>query len=431
MAGAQSLGLGLGTDKGHTQTASTVTPVVIPPLEPNADGNAIGWFDFTDDTTMTLSTGYITAIENRIITNPGFTLIADDASTGPLKTDTGAYFNSGRGDYLYDADVSISPPFTIYLLLRIRDISNIDLITDYAGSTYSLTALGYELTYKTLVNVGSLEGDRYSVVVLKTSATASALYVDDMYSVSTGTAGACSGLQLGMYTTGASHIITECIVRDIYDTDSTITAIREGLYYKHGIVKTNSIAVLGNSTVSYHASGTSVASLMSINSNVLDLSTQGLSIEQCRTAWTAAQLTMKTPLDYVFIQTGINDLNPAEAASVALGRYQRLVDSVNANISVSCKVVLSTMIPNKARLITNYGAVDGLVAYQKWLDMNDAIMGNGANAITGADYRLNAHTTLLNDGAGNLDAAYDSGDGIHENNAGRLIIAQTWDAILP
>ena len=58
--------------------------------------------------------------------------------------------------------------------------------------------------------------------------------------------------------------------------------------------------------------------------------------------------------------------------------------------------------------------------------MITAIKGNGSTPITGVDFRVSHHTSLLDDGSGNLAAIYDIGDHIHENNAGRQIIARVW-----
>lgn len=150
----------------------------------------------------------------------------------------------------------------------------------------------------------------------------------------------------------------------------------------------------------------------------------GATINDQLTTWKAD--TRKSKYDFITVEIGLNDLDPSESAAIALGRYQILIDSINLVKKSTAVVVAATMTPCKTRLITVYGATNGLVAYQKWLDMNDAIMGNGANAITGVTYRVNSHTASLNDGAGNLAGAYDTGDGIHENNAGRLIIANAY-----
>lgn len=149
-------------------------------------------------------------------------------------------------------------------------------------------------------------------------------------------------------------------------------------------------------------------------------------IAQQRTRWNAIADSTAYASDAVVVQIGLNDLDPAESAATALARLQLLIDDINADKLGDMQVLISQMLPCRARLITLYGGTNGPIAYQKWLDMNDAIAGNGGNAITGVDGRITAHVALLNDGAGNLAAAYDTGDGIHENNAGRRIIAQAW-----
>ena len=122
-------------------------------------------------------------------------------------------------------------------------------------------------------------------------------------------------------------------------------------------------------------------------------------------------------------------VDPSESAATALGRLQTLVDEIKADIG-SRTLLIGQMTPCRQRLIDYYGATNGPIAYQKWLDMNDAIAGNGANAITGVDGRITAHVALMNDGSGNLAAAYDTGDHIHPNAAGRQIIADAWDVAL-
>lgn len=129
------------------------------------------------------------------------------------------------------------------------------------------------------------------------------------------------------------------------------------------------------------------------------------------------------------MQVGLNDLAPTEAASVAVTRLQVLVNSI-ADDAPNARIVVATMTPCRARLIAVYGGTNGEKAYQKWLSMNDAIAGIGGGPITGVDARVTSHTDSLNDGSGNLAAAYDTGDGIHENNAAREIIAAAWQVAI-
>ena len=122
----------------------------------------------------------------------------------------------------------------------------------------------------------------------------------------------------------------------------------------------------------------------------------------------------------VVIQVGLNDVNPAEAASVAIARLQDLVDTVNADVSVP--VLIAKMTPCRQRLIALWGAVDGLVAQQKWADMNLAIAGEGPTPITGVDGRIVAHVDYMGED-GDLYSLFDTGDKIHPNDIGRQINA--------
>lgn len=154
----------------------------------------------------------------------------------------------------------------------------------------------------------------------------------------------------------------------------------------------------------------------------------GDTILQQQTIWTNDPY--KANYDWIIVRIGLNDLNPEESAATALGRYQTLINTINSGKKAGAKVIVGAMTPCKQRLIDVYNPTNGLVAYQKWLDMNTAIMGGGANAITGTDAQINSYNTKLNDGNGNLAATYDTGDGIHPNNTAREIIGDVYDAAL-
>lgn len=183
--------------------------------------------------------------------------------------------------------------------------------------------------------------------------------------------------------------------------------------------------MLGDSTITGYGGMLSVANFSTrFSANIM--ATVSQTIAQQRTLFDA--MPSYSMYNAIIIAVGVNDLNPAETAATALSRYQALVNSVNAKKTAGTKVIVCAMTPCKAFLISAYGAIDGATAYQKWLDMNAAIAGNGPNAITGADARVASHATALNDGSGNLAAAYDIGDHLHENNAGRAIFAAAIDA---
>ena len=113
---------------------------------------------------------------------------------------------------------------------------------------------------------------------------------------------------------------------------------------------------------------------------ITDIAHAGDTIAQQKTLYDALSSGTKSGFNYVFVQVGLNDLDPAESAATALARYQSLIDDINTN-SATAKIVCGTMNPCRQRLIDVYGAVNGPIAYQKWLDMNTAITGSGPNAI--------------------------------------------------
>ncbi len=188
--------------------------------------------------------------------------------------------------------------------------------------------------------------------------------------------------------------------------------------------------ILGDSTVAAYSGQNSVASYLYTETQTSngwtaeDIAVPGHTIAQQKTVYLST--ASRSTVDYTLVQVGLNDLNPAEASSVAIARLQDLVATVNTNNKAGSLTIISTMIPARQRLIDVYGAINGPLSYQKWLDINNAIKGLGGTPITDVDYRISNHTPLLDDGSGNLAVAYDIGDHIHENNAARQIIARVW-----
>lgn len=189
------------------------------------------------------------------------------------------------------------------------------------------------------------------------------------------------------------------------------------------------ICIIGNSTVASYLGQNSISYYL--NNNICcwitDLSVPGNTIDQQRAYWDALSLPHKRSFSYVFVEIGLNDLISSDPLLDALGRYQRLIDSIYVNKKTSCKIIGCTMTPCKQRLIDIYGVVNGALSYAKWQAINEAIKGN-SNPILHIDRVVSEHTTTLNDGNGNLSATYDMGDHIHETNAARDTIANYWIA---
>jgi lysophospholipase L1-like esterase len=219
------------------------------------------------------------------------------------------------------------------------------------------------------------------------------------------------------------------------------TTISDRFAFRIGVVggsnSTDTGTIIGDSTVAAYSGYSPVSQYVLYSNaspiiNFTTLATPGDTISQQKDRWLMLSSNTRAGMRWVVLQVGLNDTDYTESAATALARYQSLLDTIKAD-APSARVYTSTMTPCKARLISLYGGSNGAIAYQKWLDMNDAMSGNsgsGYSAITGMYGVISSHTASLNDGSGNLAAAYDSGDGIHENNAGREIVGDAWSAKL-
>ncbi|MEO8763878.1 MAG: SGNH/GDSL hydrolase family protein [Ginsengibacter sp.] len=201
---------------------------------------------------------------------------------------------------------------------------------------------------------------------------------------------------------------------------------------KKQITSTTKGACIGNSTVAKYKGGEAVASLLfsaeeiALGYSCYSLAVPGHTINQQLNAWNG--FAEKKQMDWIIVEIGLNDLDPSDPTGSALDRYQKLIDTINLTKKAGARVILATMTPCKERLVDIYKD-KWKVSYNKWREMNYAIMGNHRkNIIMGVDFRFNGHTMALNDGNGNLKSVYETSrnDHIHENTAGRMIIASYW-----
>lgn len=189
---------------------------------------------------------------------------------------------------------------------------------------------------------------------------------------------------------------------------------------------------IGDSTVAAYSGTTAVGQYVYTDSErcsragIAELANPGDTIAQQKTAWT--NYANKSSAKWVIVQIGLNDTDPAVATATTIAALQDLITTIRSGVSATCKIIMCTMIPVYNRFVTLYGG-DAALALAKWRAMNEAIMGRGASAITNVDARTEDHTTALTtlvSGNETLNASYDTGDGVHENNAGRQIVAAAW-----
>lgn len=189
-------------------------------------------------------------------------------------------------------------------------------------------------------------------------------------------------------------------------------------------------AMLGDSTVANLAANVSLPVAMRVSSIVgglvcaeADVAKSGDKIADQKTLWTA--LANKTALEVVIVQIGQNDVKGRVGAGTAttatvIADYQDLIDTIGTD-APQADIYVSCMTPSK---VWQDAAANPAASYAAWLALNEAIAGNGSTPITGVAGRITSHATDMNDGSGNLLAAYDyNNDGVHPGNDGRFVNA--------
>lgn len=194
--------------------------------------------------------------------------------------------------------------------------------------------------------------------------------------------------------------------------------------------------ILGDSTIAAYDGGAAIADLLFDSqeyqrTGVVSIAYPGDTIAQQKTAWESCPFKKRLLAKWVFVQIGLNDMDPSVPVATTINAMQDLVNTIRADISTNCKLLIGTMTPAYERWETL--KFDPNAAQAKWVAMNEAIMGHGGSPIIGVDGRTEEHTTSLThivDGNSALAPAYDSGDHIHPTNSGREIIAAAWRKLM-
>lgn len=187
-----------------------------------------------------------------------------------------------------------------------------------------------------------------------------------------------------------------------------------------GIIIGNSTlaAYLANSVASYVFSPAEITAGYYINS----IARAGDGIGEQKTRWDT--VTNKTTYDWIWVQIGLNNVNPAQTVAAIMPFYQALIDDIR-NDAPDIKIIIAKMSPGKGAWPTRYPGNEA-AAEVKFLAMQDAMMGIGPNAITGADVLVSESYDLSVDGSGYLKTEYELAppDGIHPNNTWRAILGE-------
>lgn len=211
-------------------------------------------------------------------------------------------------------------------------------------------------------------------------------------------------------------------------TQAEVSVVQNAItHYLDSFYLTSNILYSGSSTTAAYAGASAISSLITTLGNETDIAAAGSTIANQVAAYNALSSTVKASIDKAFVMIGGNDMQPETTAAAKIAELQNYVNAIKAG-SPRCRIFLATLHPSKQRWIDLYGATDGLVSQQKWADYNSAIRKTGTYAITNTYAYFDQHTTDLDDGNGNLKAAYDTGDHIHMTDAGKAFIVTAFKA---
>lgn len=189
------------------------------------------------------------------------------------------------------------------------------------------------------------------------------------------------------------------------------------------------IIIIGDSTIDGSTYADDVATYLNADSEYIinDVSTWGNNISQQKTAYSALSAAIKRDVDYVFVQIGLNDVRTnGETYSTPYVSYLDLITTIQAAGGPRTKIVGSCVL--KIKGATDVG--DDPLAWSKLTALNADIL---AKNFTGMDLSTNVASETLSDSNGYLLAMYelfDPQDHVHENNAGRQIIADSWEILI-
>lgn len=147
------------------------------------------------------------------------------------------------------------------------------------------------------------------------------------------------------------------------------------------------------------------------------LATPGDLIADQMDAWN--MISDKSVYDYVIIMVGLNDIWTGGASATAkIAEYQALINRIKDTGRPGVDIIVATMTPANAKWVAE--------GHPEWQSTWQAMNAGTMTEILGVVGRVDSHTAKMADGSGNLLPQYNSGDGIHINDAGATVVAEEW-----
>lgn len=135
--------------------------------------------------------------------------------------------------------------------------------------------------------------------------------------------------------------------------------------------------------------------------------------------WDQQTYSLQASFQYIFCMMSVNDQNLTVEQYTTI--YQAFINQLR--LEAPNAIIIGVELTPVKGCLTHFAGDDG---YAKYLTFNEAIRGEGANALTGFDHILTSHNDILDDGTGALKPEYDGGDHLHLTEAGYTVIANKY-----
>lgn len=135
--------------------------------------------------------------------------------------------------------------------------------------------------------------------------------------------------------------------------------------------------------------------------------------------WDQQTYSLQASFQYIFCMMSVNDQNLTVEQYTTI--YQAFINQLR--LEAPNAIIIGVELTPVKGCLTHFAGDDG---YAKYLTFNEAIRGEGTNALTGFDHILTSHNDILDDGTGALKPEYDGGDHLHLTEAGYTVIANKY-----
>lgn len=186
----------------------------------------------------------------------------------------------------------------------------------------------------------------------------------------------------------------------------------------------------GDSTIADQFNGVNIKKLFYSTGTITNIAVPGNTIEQQFISFIKLNKSVKLNADFVILQVGLNNIEAIMANDGTIESTKNIMQMYINKIKLDCpkaKIIVSAILPANKRWDVIFKD-QSFKAKLIWKQINSIFP-----KLDNIDAFVDDHINIISDGNNNLDPTYEAinpynndPDHIHENNAGRKVIAYYW-----